>query len=573
MQTEDDRLAVVLCWHMHQPEYRDTATGHYALPWTLLHATKDYVDMAAHLEAEPGARAVVNFSPVLLEQIADCTTRLGAYLAGDTAPLPDPLLAALAGELPASAEARRVLIAQCLRANTSRVIARFPAWERRCELVRRIGTEHADLDFLSDAFVRDLACWYLIGWIGETVRRTDTRVQHLQEHADGFDAEDRQAMLRIVHGLLAGLLPRYRALADADRIELAMSPWGHPILPLLQDPHAGLEAQPQGLRQSLDHYPDGDGRARWHLRRGREVFRQCFGREPAGCWPSEGAISTRTLRLLGEEGFAWCASGEGVLRNSVRLGGMDASDAGIEACMHRVYRLHDTAVNVFFRDDGLSDLIGFRYADWHADDAVANLLHHMDNIAAACPDRRNCAISVILDGENAWEYYPENAFHFLGALYRGLAHHPRLVPETFSGFLARRSPEARVLPTVVAGSWVYGTLSTWVGSADKNRGWERLVEAKQAFDRAVAGGRLTGDALAAAERQLAVCEGSDWFWWFGDENPAASVSDFDRLFRHHLATLWRLCGEAPPANLAEPLSAGRGDPARGGVMRPGSEHP
>lgn len=551
---------------MHQPEYREFPASRYRLPWTLLHALKDYVDMAAHLEAEPDAKAVVNFAPVLLEQIADYAIALGRHLRSG-APLPDPLLAAVAGHLPVDPAARRALLLQCLRANRQRVIARFPAWERLCDLAGRVGLASEDLDWLSDTYLLDLAVWYLLGWLGETVRRDDPRVARLQRKARGFDATDRRELLHLVQELLEGVLPRYRALALAGRVELAMSPFAHPILPLLLDLGAGLESEPGGLRPQAEVYPGGEARARWQLRHGREVFRRLLGVEPAGCWPSEGAISEATVRLLAEEGFRWCASGEGVLRNSLRAS--EAPQPG-DACLHRVYALADEPLRIFFRDDGISDLIGFRYADWHADDAVANLIHHLGNIADACPDRRNCAISVILDGENAWEYYPENAIHFLSALYRELARHPRFALTTFSELLSRRQPEPARLARLVAGSWVYGTLSTWVGSPDKNRGWEMLVAAKACFDRAVAEGRFDEATRRAAERQLAVCEGSDWFWWFGDYNPAESVSDFEQLFRAQLAALYRLCGEALPASLDTAVSAGHGDPAHGGVMRPGA---
>ena len=566
--TEDARLTVILCWHMHQPEYRDCVTGSYRLPWTLLHALKDYVDMAAHLEATPGARAVVNFAPVLLEQIEDCAQTVSHHLRTGSA-LSEPLLGALSGVLPKATAARAALVAQCLRAHDVRVIGRFAPFAHLRSVARRIGVDSPDLGLLSDAYLLDLVTWHLLGWMAETVRRRHPLITALQEKGSGFDDADRRALLELVHELLGGLLGRYRALADAGVVELAMSPYAHPILPLLLDLRAGLEAEPGAPQPLAAAYPGGADRARWHLRHGREVFVRLLGREPHGCWPSEGALSTATVRLLAEEGFRWCASGESVLRNSLAAGDAEAKDPG--KCLHRVYRVDGVGVDIFFRDDGLSDLIGFRYADWHADDAVGDLLHHISNIASACPDRGNSAVSIVMDGENAWEHYPENAFHFLGALYQRLAAHPLLSLGTFDSFLAHNRPTPSVLPQLVAGSWVYGTLSTWVGSPDKNRGWDLLVEAKTTFDRVMAEGRLDTAARAAAQRQLAICEGSDWFWWLGDYNPAASVSDFEQLFRMHLANLYRLLGEAMPAGLTQVVSTGHGDPALGGVMRPGSQ--
>jgi len=223
----------------------------------------------------------------------------------------------------------------------------------------------------------------------------------------------------------------------------------------------------------------------------------------------------------------------------------------------------------FFRDDGLSDLIGFTFADWHADDAAANLVHHLENIASASEEDARL-VSIILDGENAWEHYPQNGYHFLKGLYQALTEHPQIELTTFSKCLDA-GLAARPLSNLVAGSWVYGTFSTWVGDEGKNRGWDMLVEAKRTFDEAVESGRLSEGAVEAATRQLAVCEGSDWFWWFGDYNPADTVSDFERLYRLHLANLYQLMGAAPPDYLSHTFTHGRGAPKRGGVMRPGQE--
>lgn len=558
-------MPVILCWHMHQPEYRDLLSGEYRFPWTYLHAAKDYVDMAAHLETVTEARAVVNFAPILLEQIADYATQLSAHLSGG-APLRDPLLAALAepgatqGE-----EARSELLRQCLRVNRQRIVERFPAFSRLVAIADWALEQPHAIRYLDTQFFADLLVWYHLGWLGETVRRTDDRVQRLQQKESGFDGHDRHEMLQILLEMLGSILPRYRALAASGRVELAMSPFAHPILPLLLDIHAGLQTEPDAPQPEVDAYPGGDERARWQLRRGREVFRQHLGVEPNGCWPSEGALSVPTLELLASEGFAWTASGGSVLSNS-RPATSNPQQCDKEGCRHRVYRVGNIPVDCFFRDDGLSDLIGFTYSSWHADDAVGNLLHHLEEMATHCQSPGNCAVVIVLDGENAWEYYPENGFHFLEALYRRLADHAFLRLDTFGNFQSRCGARGQ-LETLKAGSWVYGTLSTWIGSADKNRGWEMLVDAKRCYDQVVAAGSLSPDALERATLQLAVCEGSDWFWWFGDYNPGQSVSDFERLFRLHLGNLYQMLGVEAPAYLSEVFTHGKGDPAQGGVMR------
>jgi len=565
--TQEHKLKVVLCWHMHQPEYRDQRNGQYYLPWTYLHAIKDYVDMAAHLEAVPEARAVVNFVPTLLEQIDDYAQQVQHFL-NNTGSINDPLLAALAEPvLESSADTRLRLIKECLRANRQHMIERYPAFRQLATIADWL-LEHPDaLVYTSEQFIIDLLMWYHLAWLGETVRRSDPRVKRLLEQQTSFSLQDRHELLGIMGELLSSLIGRYRNLALQGQIELSVTPYAHPIMPLLLDIQSAREAMPDITLPSLQSYPGGEERVRWHLSRGLEVFKHYFGTTPRGCWPSEGSLSEATLRLLSEYGFEWTASGESVLRHSLHKPAEDNDLCGVES-VHHAYRLKDTETTIFFRDDGLSDLIGFTYADWKADDAVANLVHHLENIAEACKDQPDSIASIILDGENAWEYYPENGYYFLSALYEKLAAHPKLKLTTFADCLDE-SIIPTELPHLVAGSWVYGTFSTWIGDTDKNTGWNMLGDAKQAFDRVVASGRLNAERLAQAEHQLAICEGSDWFWWFGDYNSAESVANFEYLYRSHLSNLYHLLGETPPSYLSQVFSHGSGSPAMGGAMRPG----
>jgi len=556
-------MRVVLCWHMHQPEYRDLRSGKVHLPWTYLHATKDYVDMAAHLEAVPGARAVVNFAPILLEQIEDYIVQVRNFLEGNGA-ICDPLLAELAEPaLPGNAQARLRLMQDCLRANRERMIERFEPYQRLATMAEWYEAHPESLIYASNQYLADLLVWYHISWMAESLQREDERLIRLRDKAHNFSLHDRRELLQIVLEQLESIAPRYRALADRGQVELSMSPYAHPIVPLLLDMESAREAMPAVHLPVITRYPGGEARANWHLQKGLETFERVFGRKPAGLWPSEGGVSQAALKLFSEHGFRWVASGGKVLHNS--------HDASSKSCSHRVYRFGDIPVDCFFRDDGLSDLIGFNYSDWHANDAVANLIGHMENIARVCPDRDDCLITIILDGENAWEYYPNNGYYFLEDLYTRLVEHPGLALTTFEQFLTERQPKPAHEAHLTAGSWVYGTFSTWIGDPDKNRGWEILVEAKRTFDEQVAGGRLGPTDIAAAERQLAICEGSDWFWWFGDYNPSATVNQFDQLYRMHLSNLYQLLHVEAPAYLSEVISRGGGQPSRGGVMRQNSE--
>jgi alpha-amylase/alpha-mannosidase (GH57 family) len=558
------KLNVVLCWHMHQPHYWDFERNEYRLPWTYLHAIKDYVDMAAHLEAVPKAKAVINFTPTLLEQIEDYRIQLQAHLNEDV-PLQDPLLSALSAPVLSDDPCNKAkLIQACLKVNENRLINRFPVYRRLADVVDYFSDSEEGFGYLDSQFVIDLLVWYHITWMGETVRREDKRIQGLIEKGMLYTWQDRMLLITIIAELLNNIIPRYKRLYEMGQVELSVTPYGHPIMPLMLDMASAKEAMPDVSMPEKMHYPDGRQRVDWHIEKGIEVFQQFFGFSPKGCWPSEGAVCTDTLQMLDRHGFTWAATGQSVLYNSLNASGM--ADNLDHHWLLKPYILEGGDLHCFFRDDGLSDLIGFQYADWHADDAVKNFVNHLEAIQSQSSQPENVLVPIILDGENAWEYYPDNAYHFLSALYEKLASHPKLMLTTFEQFIQKKSQSAISLPRVVAGSWVYGTLSTWIGGEDKNRGWEMLIEAKQCFDRVIAEAKLSIEQIARVECQLAICEGSDWFWWFGDYNSAQSVSDFECLYRIHLSHLYALMKCNPPQYLSHAFTFGGGRQENDGVM-------
>ncbi len=562
-------LKVVLCWHMHQPEYRDLSSGEFQQPWTYLHAIKDYVDMAAHLEAVPEAKAVINFVPILLEQIDEYAQQVQQHLKDKTS-IKDPMLNMLnRSVMPTDSDKRLRLVKNCLRANRETVINRFAPFEKLAKIADWVCDNPDALGYISEQYLSDLLVWYHLAWLGEFVRRDDERVKHLIEKGINFTMYDRNVLMQVIGELLVGLLPRYRKLSESGQLELSMTPYAHPIAPLLLSIDSAREAMPDAPMPLLKEYPGGEDRLRRHIDHGLDVFEGFFGFKPDGIWPAEGAVSVKSLEIFDEYGFKWAATGENVMRNSINRDG--CSIDGLECRgSHQAYQVQEQNIRMFFRDDGLSDLVGFNYSTWHADDAVGNLIQNLENIASHCDDMEGSVASIILDGENAWEYYPENGYYFLSALYQRLAEHPNIELTTYSDIVKSDVPAAK-LQGLMAGSWVYGTLSTWIGDNDKNRAWDMLGDVKCCYDRVLATGRLTEDQLKAAEQQLFICEGSDWFWWFGDYNSADSVSDFEQMYRMHLARLYELLDEEPPEYLCHVFTHGSGAPAMGGTMRPGQE--
>ncbi|RLW54361.1 MAG: glycoside hydrolase [gamma proteobacterium symbiont of Stewartia floridana] len=550
---------------MHQPYYKGPEGSDYLLPWVYLHGLKDYADMAAHLEHVPDAKAVVNFAPVLLEQIDDYSEQIAAWLKTGKL-IKDPLLAALAGPgLPVDEASRKSLISACLRANEHRLISRFKHFNELADLVKHTLENERMVGYLNDQCLIDLLVWYHLAWVGECQRVNDLRVRSLQSKGRGFNSDDRRRLMELIGEVLQDLPGRYAKLAKSGQVELSVTPYAHPIVPLMIDMDSARDALPSIHMPELEQYPGGESRARWHIRKGLEVFEKHFGFRPNGCWPSEGGVSEATLKMLEEEGFSWAATGQQVLSNSLMAGGGDSQLP--DNWVHSAYHVQEGHLNMFFRDDGLSDLIGFTYGEWHADDAVGDLINHLVNIADACEGDSDAVVSIIMDGENAWEYYPYNGSYFLNAMYERLSEHPRLHLTTFSEVLDRQKKLSPRLSKLVAGSWVYGTFTTWIGDRDKNRAWDMLGEAKKVYDQVLADKNFSDDQMKEIEKQLAICEGSDWFWWFGDYNPESTVSDFEQLFRSQLSHLFELLGEPVPDYLSEVFAVGSGAPVQGGVMK------
>jgi alpha-amylase/alpha-mannosidase (GH57 family) len=565
---------LVFLWHMHQPDYRDYASGDFLLPWVYLHAIKDYSDMAYHLEQHPRMKAVVNFVPVLLDQLEDYQQQFA------TGVIRDPLLRLLARENlnDVSDTERSLIIDSCFRSDHNKMVAPYTFYKRLFDIYKLVepGGSTA-VSYLSGQYLADLLTWYHLAWFGESVRREHQLLIQLMGKDENFTYDDRKTLFDLIGKTISGIIPRYRKLSENGQIELSSTPHYHPLAPLLIDIHSGRESQPESSLPQSQAYPGGRARVQAQLQQSMESHRLRFGQRPQGIWPAEGAVSTELIHVLAEQGCRWAASGEGVLVNSLLHAKLSAAER--INYLYRPYRLQGTAngIHCFFRDDRLADMIGFEYSNWNGQDAALHFVAQLEAIAENAGEGETPLVSVILDGENAWEYYPYNGYHFLNDLYSTLEIHPKINTTTYRDYLNLREAggdhglaKEGELPGLVAGSWVYGTFSTWIGSPDKNHAWDLLCAAKQKYDMVMAAGRLSEDERQQAEKQLSSCESSDWFWWFGDYNPSHAVASFDHLYRHNLMHLYQLLKLEIPDSLNLPISQGGGLVEVGGTMRRGS---
>ena len=562
---------------MHQPDYRDIVSNEFVLPWTYLHAIKDYSDMAYHLEQNKKARVSFNYVPILLDQLLDYAEQFSKKT------LRDPLLALLIAPNLAdiSGEQCQLIVESCFKSHHEKMLSPFPHYQRLLQLYQIVEPMMVDDDefhYLSAQYKADLLVWYHLAWCGESLRVENPVIQRLMKKGALFTVEDRHALFDTMGKTIADLIPRYKALMDAGQIEISTTPYYHPILPLLLDFRSTLDAMPDAPLPQNKQYAGGQQRAVAHIETAKKYHQQIFGQVPNGMWPAEGAVSHAALSLMAEHGVKWAATGQGVLANS--LAKSDLSNENKQDYLYQPYRVTNGEKDVlcFFRDDQLSDKIGFEYAKMHSTEAVNDFVQHIEAIGNANTEAEANAgdkakvVSVILDGENAWEYYPYNGYYFLKELYAALSAHPTIEMTTFSDMVAKVESgeiEAPNLPKVAAGSWVYGTFSTWIGSQDKNLAWDLLCNVKKVYDQVTASNQLSAKELAECERQLAICEGSDWFWWFGDYNSSESVASFDKLYRRNLVNLYQLLKQPVPDVLQRAISAGGGNSENSGTMRRG----
>ncbi len=519
---------IAFLWHMHQPYYRNPVGGEYRMPWTFLHAAKDYYDMLA-LAVEAGARVTFNLVPSLVDQLEDYADP----------GVPDTFLDPLRThpeEL--SPEAREDLTPRLFFAHLENQIHPLPRYLELQEKGGRGG-------LFSDRELLDLEVLFLLAWTGEVVRAEEPDVRRLLGRGRDFTQEDKLTLLEVLHRVSGRTVGAYREAQEQGAVEVSTTPYYHPILPLLLDgesarvalPHATLPVIQRGFGQD----------AARHVRDAQKRYREVFGRLPSGFWPSEGSVSAETLALLADEGVSWAASDEDVLAAS--LGATLTGDRRAE--LYRPYVFRSPAgneISVFFRDKALADLIGFSYATWDVRSAVGDFVGRLQGLARG--PARDGTISIILDGENAWEFYGENGAPFLRALYREIGAHPELGFATFSECRDGGRPLSRVHP----GSWIYGSFSTWVGHPEKNLAWELLERTRCRLTDEES--RLGEEERELAWREIRIAEGSDWFWWLGDDHYTPLAGEFDGLFRLHLINVYQIAGLEAPAELHAPIKGG-----------------
>lgn len=538
------KLYLSILWHQHQPYYKDDAGGSYHMPWVYLHAIKDYYEMARHIEEAGNVKVVFNYVPSLLIQLED-------YTLSD---VPDVFLTELRKNVKnLTAEERALIVKQCFMANTDNMIRPL---RRFSQLYDIHGGASGNDDIFSHQELLDLEVMYILSWCGEYIRREDPHVSYLLEKGSCFTEDEKLHLLDNTCLWIKRITEIHKRLYEKGLAEISCTPYFHPILPLLTDINSAKES-------CLDMaMPDVEGDlspdAHWHLHEGLNEFQRRFGIRANGMWPAEGSISQKTAKKYAEAGVRWIASDEEVLGNSLRLNMKNKPDRHILYKRH--FQIHDgKKLNIFFRDKELSDLIGFTYSSWNETDAVNDFMAQLRRIYDSVDFSPH--VSVILDGENAWEYYKNNGFNFFKALYGAIGSADWVETQTFSQAAENHAVPEEMLSNIVAGSWIMGNFRIWIGHEEKNRAWEMLSRTRRVMMKHI--DSVSDDVKDKIYKELHAAEGSDWFWWFGDDHFSAQADVFDRLFRTHLINIRRMLNQDVPPELFRPIKRS----ARTGILR------
>src|SRR5579863_245276 len=540
-------LRVILLWHQHQPFYKDLVTGEYRLPWTRLHALKDYYGMVKLLDEFPNVHQNFNLVPSLMVQIQD-------YVAGTAQ---DPFLRVAAKPAKDLTQAERRFALQYLfQANPQNLIGRYPRYKELWERFREHGNvpERAERYFQAQDFT-DLQVLSQIAWFDEFFLE-EKDLAALVAKGHNFSLDDQKFVIARERELIGRVLPAHAEAAKKGSIEISATPFYHPILPLLCETNAGAVSSPGlPLPQNRFRHPED---AREQLTRGLDLHEKVFGIRPKGIWPSEGSVSEEVLAIAHSLGIHWMATDEGVLGRTTGLffarDGNGRLPGNLAEKLYNIHRYENgpTAMHMVFRDHTISDLIGFVYSGMPPADAAQHLLGNIKEAARpVLAQGRDAVVSIILDGENAWEYYPKSGREFLRRFYDALQREPGLEAVTISEAIARHKDFGK-LTSLVPGSWINANFNVWIGAPEDNRAWDYLYNARELYAQSAA--RATEAQRKLAFEEILIAEGSDWNWWYGPEHHSANDRDFDELYRKHLANVYQALGAAPPDALAQPIT-------------------
>jgi alpha-amylase/alpha-mannosidase (GH57 family) len=539
-------VALAFFWHQHQPYYPDDLTGENPMPWVRLHGVKDYAGMALHLLEVPEMRCTINLVPSLLVQLLAYTEKGASDHFLDISRISAKDL---------SEQDAIFVLDNFFMADAEHMIKPWPRlWELYQRRAAGKNSAREALRRFSERDLRDLQALYNLAWIHPIIFEHDAELKRLREQGRQYSEADKTLVLDKHLTILKQIIPLHKKLVENGQVELTTTPFYHPILPLLFDKKLAREAMPD---VKLPRYTGGYLEdAALHIRRAVQQHSELFGAPPRGMWPSEGSVCQPMIPLLAQHGIRWIASDEGIL-NQATQGFVSRDSHGHlrnPSHLYRPYKVREGEheLGIVFRDHALSDMIGFHYQRSNGSDAAHDFVRHLHNIRAAIPPDEPALVSVILDGENCWEHYPEGGVPFLRSLYQLCARDKQVCPVKLGEYI-ESNPPRDTLPHLFAGSWIHHNFAIWIGHEEDNTAWDALHNTREHLKQRSQQSLVTPEKVQKAWEEMYIAEGSDWFWWYGDDHSCAQDALFDTLFRKHLQNVYLLLGETPPAELGRAI--------------------
>ena len=542
-------LYVNIIWHQHQPFYPKDDNGVYTRPWVRVHATKDYYDMAATVAKYPNVKVTFNLTPVLIRQLDD-------YIAGAKD------LYWVMAEKPAATltgDDKRFILQRFFDVNWKKIVALYPRFQ---ELLDKRGGSadsaiNAAVTSYSEQDFRDLQVWFNLAWFDPDFL-AQPPLKALVDKGKGFSEDDKKVLFDKALDVIKQIVPLHKQLQDQGQIEVITTPYSHPILPLLVDSNLAAKGSPGMELPTRFSYP-ADALAQ--LQKSVEIYQQHYGVAPRGLWPGEGSVAQSIVPFVIKAGYQWMASGEPVLSQSIGVNFTRDSKETVQQAddLYRPYYVQNadgSKLAVFFRDGNLSDKIGFTYSGLPGTVAAKDMIQRLENIRTRIKDQGATGphvVSIILDGENAWENYDHDGKDFLNAFYQALSDSKTLKTTTPSEYI-KMFPDQKTIKDLFPGAWFQPSFETWIGEPEENKAWDylgttRALQAK--YEQNIR--QASPEAIAKALDFMYLAEGSDWFWWYGSDQDSGQDEYFDQAFRNLLAGVYKSLSEPVPSFINVPI--------------------
>ena len=550
MMSKTKKLSIAFYWHMHQPVYQLTPDGDYLMPWVRLHAVKDYLDMVELLDKFKRIKLNFNLVPVLLDSIIDYAEHDAHDIHSRLTITPVEML---------SDDAKLFIINNFFDANYQSMIYPYEEYNR---LYHKIQTNpEAGIDVFSNQEYSDLMALFNLAWIDPVYKTKYPELKKLDKKGKDYTLEDRVNIIEIQRDIIRQIIPAYKKYLDKGRIEITTSPYYHPILPILLD-NKSIKKTTENAPQVLKTYLDGKMQTKMALDRIEEIF----GKRPRGIWPSEHCVSPKTLYMLTTLGVDWTISDEGILSDSINFEFIRDFKGHLEDPYHLMksydYKIKNKDIKMVFRDSTIPNLISFEYPN-HNPIAAANDLYDRIKVIQSkllsSPDN-NHLLTIAMDGENCWENYMEDGLSFLKTLYTLIEDDETLETVLISEYLDKETNH-KPLAKLSSGSWINRNFKLWIDEPLKNLAWNYLKRVRDDFSKYVKKHPLNPH-IKDARKELFICEGSDWFWWYGEPNDSGRDNIFDYIFREHLKNIYLYLGLKVPEYLDEPLASAFTKPSR-----------